>query len=80
MPAAPLEVDVLDDKGQWRRAALTSVPPEGDGDGDTVEERGAARYLGVFFSFEGVDGNAWDEQDVECRCVTSVIRPCMRVA
>ena len=29
----------------------------------TLAERGAARYLGVFFSFEGVEGKPWAEQD-----------------
>ena len=46
-PADLLEVDVLDADGRWRRAALTSVPPVGDVDGETLPERGAARYLGV---------------------------------
>ena len=46
---------MLDADGQWRRAALTSVPPVGDAEGETLAERGAApaRYLGVFFAFEG---------------------------
>ena len=62
-PADLLEVDVLDADGRWRRAALTSVPPVGDAEGETLAERGAARYLGVFFAFEGVEGEAWAEQD-----------------
>ena len=54
---------VLDAEGRWRTAALTSVPPVGDADGNTLEERGAARYLGVYFSFEGCGSKPWAEQD-----------------
>ena len=39
------------------------MPTVGDADGETITERGAARYLGVYFSFEGVGGNPWAEQD-----------------
>ena len=28
-----------------------------------MQERGAARYLGVYFSFEGTGGNPWAEED-----------------
>ena len=42
-PAGLLTVDVLDADGCWTRAALTSVPPVGDSEGDTLEAHGAAR-------------------------------------
>ena len=63
VPKQPLTVDVLDAEGRWRSAPLTSVPPEGDPDGDTLAERGVARYLGVYYSFEGCGGEPWAEQD-----------------
>ena len=45
------------------------MPPEGTADGETITERGAVRYLGVYFSFEGRGGNAWPEQD---ECTTKI--------
>ena len=57
-PPGLLTVHVLDADGRWREASLTSVPPIGDAEGETLQERGAARYLGVYFSFERTGGNA----------------------
>ena len=59
----PLAVSVLDADGRWREMALTSVPPQGMPDGETLDERGAVRYLGMYFSFEGCEGEPWAEQD-----------------
>ena len=58
-----LQIYTLDDIGTWRQTSLTSVPPVGNAEGDTLEARGAARYLGVYYSFEGCDGEPWAEQD-----------------
>ena len=70
-PAQPLRVHVLDAEGRWRTAELTSVPPVGNADGDTLEKRGAARYLGVYFSFEGCDGEPWAEQDAYAKRIVN---------
>ena len=59
----PLFVKMLNANGEWRNTSITAVPPQGDADGETTAERGAARYLGAYFSFEGVDGEPWAEQD-----------------
>ena len=59
---APLCVCSLDAAGRWAKATLTSVPPTGDADARDAAGRGAARYLGIHFSFCGCDGDRWHEQ------------------
>ena len=38
LPVEPLAVNALDADGRWREMALTSVPPRGTPDGETLEE------------------------------------------
>jgi hypothetical protein len=53
----------LNGKGQWRKTALTSIPPKGTTKGKTEASRGVARYLGVMYAFTGCEaGDRWEEQ------------------
>jgi hypothetical protein len=49
------EVDLLamDAHGTARLMSCTSAEPHGEPKGKTAEQRGAARYLGVYLSFAG---------------------------
>ena len=82
----PLTVFALDVNGHWRAAQLTSVPPRGDPDGETLAERGALRYLGALLSFEGYsDEGRWQEQrlmvDASCNALfarCALLKPSLR--
>ena len=71
-PPPPMRLIALDAAGSWVWGEMAMVPPRGDAAGTTPEQRGFARYLGAWFSYEGCDDHGrWKEQRRRQRAVAS---------